>query len=91
MLKIARENVREKITGQKNKLMSCVFVKKDGTDRKMTFRLGVKQFLKGGQNKVEAEDRSYVTVYDMKAKGYKTLNLRTLKEIKIQGVKYEVQ
>lgn len=88
--KIARENVKVKIQGQKNKLMSGVFVKKDSTERKMTFRLGVKKDLRGGSNKVEAEDRSYLTVYDMKAKGYRTLNLRTLKEIKISGVRYDV-
>jgi len=88
--KIARENVREKIKGQRNKLMSGVFIKVDNSERKMTFRLGVKKNLRGGQNNVEAEDRSYMTVYDMKAKGYRTLNLRTLKTIKMSGVTYEV-
>ncbi len=90
MQKIARENVKSKLQTQGNKLMSGIFIKKDQTERKMTFRLGVKKNLKGGYNKVEAEDRSYVTVWDMKARDYRTLNLRTLTELKLGGVRYEV-
>jgi hypothetical protein len=87
---IARENVKTKLKTQGNKIMSCIFIKKDQTERKMTFRFGVKKYLKGGSNKVEAEDRSYITVYDMKAQGYRTLNLRTLKQVKIAGLQYKV-
>lgn len=90
MKKIARENVKGKIQAQGNKLFAAVFTKKDGTERKMVARLGVKKALRGGTNNVVREDRSYMTVFDMQKKEYRTLNLRTLKEIKISGETYEV-
>ena len=89
--KIARENTRKflKKAAKKN-IASGVFVKKDGSERTMTFRLGVKKNLKGGENKVERLDRPYLTVFDMQKDAYRTVNLRTLKSITVDGVTYEV-
>jgi len=67
------------------KIFSVIFIKKDGTERKMVARLEVKKFLKGGENKVEAPDRPYKVVYDLQAKGYRTINYATIKEIHFQG------
>ena len=91
MKKIARENTRKfiKKTAKKG-IISGVFIKKDGSERTMTFRLGVKKNLKGGENKVERLDRPYLTVFDMQKDGYRTVNLRTLKSITVNRVKYEV-
>ncbi len=89
-MEIARENVKTKIKAQGNKLFSATFVKVNGQERKMICRLGVKKNLRGGQNKVETEDRSYLTVFDMQKSAYRTLNLRTLKEIKLSGTNYKV-
>jgi len=90
MKKIARENVRTFLEKEaRRKIVSCVFTKKDGSERKMTLRVGVKKNLVGGKNNVERLDRTYMTVYDMK-NGYRTLNIGTLKSIKADGVTYEV-
>ncbi len=67
------------------KIFSVIFTKKDGTERKMVARLKVKKFLKGGENKVEAPDRPYKVVFDLQAKGYRTINYATIKEIHFQG------
>lgn len=89
--KIARANLKTFIERNNNgKIMSAVFVKQDQTERQMNFRLGVEKNLAGGSNKVEALDRSYQTVYDMNEDGYRTLNLSTVKTIKINKIQYEV-
>jgi len=90
MKKLARENVKTKIKNQGNKIFSAEFSKTDGTTRKVVARLGVKSHLRGGENKVVRDDRSYMTVFDMQKQEYRTLNLRTIKEIKIDGERYEV-
>jgi hypothetical protein len=91
MRKIARENTRKFIKkAAKKEIVSGVFIKKDGSERTMTFRLGVRKNLQGGENKVERLDRPYMTVFDMQKDGYRTVNLRTLKSITVNGVTYEV-
>jgi hypothetical protein len=91
MKKIARENTRKFIKkAAKKEIVSGVFIKKDGSERTMTFRLGVKKNLQGGENKVERLDRPYMTVFDMQKDDYRTVNLRTLKRITVNGVTYEV-
>lgn len=68
-----------------NKFFTVKFTKKDGTVRTLNGMLGVKKHLKGG---VKRYDKSnLVTVYDLKAKGYRTVNLETLQEIKAHGLK----
>jgi hypothetical protein len=66
------------------------FIKKDDSFRSMTARLEVKAALKGGENKSEALDRPYLTVYDMAAHGYRNVNLDTITRIRAQGRVYDV-
>jgi len=90
--KIARENVRNFLEEKARKrVVSAVFTKLDGSDRTMTLRIGVKKNLRGGTNNVMALDRSYLTVYDMNKASYRTLNMRTVKSITSDGVKYIVE
>ena len=69
-----------KIVG--NKIFSATFTKKDGTERKMLCKLGVKKHLKGGIKKYDTESLNYLTVYSLDSRGYRTINLNTLKSIK---------
>jgi hypothetical protein len=69
-----------KIVG--NKIFSATFTKKDGTERKMLCKLGVKKHLKGGVKKYDTESLNYLTVYSLDSRGYRTINLNTLKSIK---------
>tara|TARA_R110000824_G_scaffold175245_2_gene353549 strand:+ start:394 stop:645 length:252 start_codon:yes stop_codon:yes gene_type:complete len=66
------------------KFFSVVFVKKDGTTRIMNCRLGVTQHLRGGVSTLDAT--KYLTVYDMQAKGYRAVNLATIKSVTCGGV-----
>jgi hypothetical protein len=73
-----------------NKIFSVVFTKKDGSEREMVCRLGVKKHLKGGEKKYDTDALNYLTVYDMQAEGYRTINVNTLKRIKVDGVTYDI-
>jgi len=65
-----------------NKFFTISFVKKDGTLRKMNARLGVTKHLKGGKKSYNPDDFNYLTVYDLQKKGYRTINLSTIKKVK---------
>ena len=80
-------NQVRKIVG--SKIFSAVFTKKDGSERKMLCKLGVKKHLKGGVKKYDTEVLNYLTVYSLDKQGYRTLNLNTLKQIKC-GKVYKV-
>jgi hypothetical protein len=73
-----------------SKIFSVIFQKKDGTLREMVCRLGVTKHLKGGELKYSPEDFNYLTVFDMQKKEYRTINVNTLKRIKLDGVTYDL-
>jgi hypothetical protein len=73
-----------------NKIFSVVFIKKDGSEREMVCRLGVKKHLAGGEKKYDTDALNYLTVYDMQAEGYRIINVNTLKRIKLDGVTYDL-
>ena len=66
------------------------FKKKDGTIRKMHARQHVKCELKGGRNTVMRDDNNYLTTFDVDKWGYRTINLATVKSIKVNGEKFKV-
>lgn len=66
-----------------NQFFSAVFVKRNGEVRKMLCRVGVKKYLKGGKKKYDYDH--LMTVYDVKKKGYRTINLDTLTQVKANG------
>jgi hypothetical protein len=81
-------NELRKLVG--NRIFSVVFTKKDGTDREMVCRLGVSKHLKGGEKKYDPDSLNYLTVYDLQSEGYRTINVNTLKKIKVDGVTYDI-
>ena len=84
------ETAKRLIFDTKGKIFTAVFIKKDGTERTMNARLGVKKYLKGGSLRYDAKEMGYVPVYDIQVKGYRMLNTATVKELKIGGKKYTV-
>jgi len=88
-MQVSRYKTMELLKATHGKIFSCEFVKKDGSLRKMVARLGVAKNLKGGKNGA-SDNNALVTVYDMAAKGYRMINLSTLRTIKVAGVTYEV-
>jgi hypothetical protein len=86
--RMARKSLRKlqtvKNVASSGKIFSVEFTKKDGSSRKMTCRLGVKKHLRGGRNTVR-HIKKYVTVFSMADKGYRNVNIQTLKTVKGSG------
>lgn len=93
MTEITKEIAREKILNAGNDIFSVTFIKKDGSVRDMTCRLGVKKHLKGGKSTTAHIDH-LITVFQMVSgisKGYRNVNIDTLSRVKINGETYEVK
>lgn len=69
-------------------IFTATFVKLDGTTRVMNARLGVKRYLSNAApSKVPTEkQKEYITVYDLKSKGYRNINRETLQAVRFGGV-----
>jgi hypothetical protein len=78
----AKELIKKLVGG---KFFTVEFTKKDGSIRVMNARLGVTKALKGGEKSYNDNDFNYITAYDVKVKGYRTINVDTIKKIKCNG------
>ena len=90
MQTINRTKAKELIKGSKGLIFAATFIKKDNTIRTLTGRLKVTQYLKENAKKQPYDPNKYnlQPVYDLKAKGYRMLNLNTLITLSINKTKY---
>lgn len=68
------------------KFFSCTFTKKDGSEGVFLGRSGVRRHLKGGEKGYDAESMGYITAYDVRKKGYRSIafpNIRTFNGKKV--------
>ena len=82
--------LKSMIKNTKGKFFTCFFVKKDGTLRKMTARVGVKKGL-ANNGFIREEKDNLVCVYDMVAHDFRFINLSTLKSLKCGKLEYKVE
>ena len=81
-----RSRLKSIINNNGGKFFTVKFHKVDGSIRKMTCRAGVKKYLKGGDLSYRPEDKPNLrVVYDIKSKGYRTINLDKVFYIKAGG------
>ena len=80
--------LKSMIKNTNGKFFTCFFVKKDGTLRKMTARVGVKKGL-ANTGFIREEKDNLVCVYDMVAHDFRFINLSTLKSLKCGDVQYQ--
>ena len=78
MKEIKRDDLFNLICKNKNNLFSVVFLKKDGSIRKMLCRFGVKKHLKGGKLAFDPIKRGLLVVFDMQKEAYRMINLKTI-------------
>ena len=76
------------ILNSAGRFVSVEFIKKDGTLRKLTGRLGVTKHLKGGVSTLDPSQ--YITIFDVEKKGYRAINRDTIKAVTIDGIHMEV-
>lgn len=76
------------ILNSEGRFVSVEFIKKDGSLRKLTGRLGVTKHLKGGVSTLDKD--KFITIYDTVNKGYRAINRDTIKAVTIDHIRMEV-
>jgi molybdenum cofactor biosynthesis enzyme len=80
-------NKREKIIkAMGNKIFTVTFTKKDGTVRVMNARRGVKKGVTGVGLAYDAAEKGLITVYDMKKRQFRSVNVDTVQTVKTVGI-----
>lgn len=87
---ISTEKAKELIKATKGKFFTVTFIKKDGSERVMNARLGVKAYLKGGYLPYNPEEKGLIPVFDIPKKEYRIVNLSTITHLKIGDKEYIV-
>lgn len=89
-MKINLEEAKKLLKQTDGKFFSVTFVKKDGTLRDMTARLGVKKHLRGGELPYDAESKNLLPVFDVVKEDYRMIGLDTIVKMKVDGVEYVI-
>lgn len=91
-MSITRQDAVRFIRGTEGKFFSVEFTKRsDGSLRTMLARTGVKAHLKGGEAAYSFAEKGLISVYDLKAAGYRAVPVEGIVRIKIDGEWVEVQ
>lgn len=80
------QNIAELIRGTKGKFFSVCFIKKDGSIRKMTARLGVRKGITGKGLSFNPSEKDLMVVWATDKKNYRMINLKTISSIKFNGI-----
>jgi len=91
MKTIDRDTAKQYIYKTNGKIFSAVFTKKNGEKRSMVCRQGVAKYVKGVGLKFKPEERDLIGVFDMHKKAYRFINAKTLEQIKIKGIEYNIK
>ncbi|MAH47140.1 hypothetical protein CMI37_15035 [Candidatus Pacearchaeota archaeon] len=86
---ISKEQAKDIIYNQRGKIFGATFIKKDGSIRDMNCRTGVAKYLKGGHKLYNYGN--LICVFDLKNKGYRTINIDTLRSLRIKGDTFYVE
>lgn len=79
------------INYRKGHFFSVSFVKRTtGELRIMNCRKGVRKFVKGVGAAYDFSEKALVSVWDAQKKEYRVINLETIREIRIDGERFEV-
>ena len=72
-------------------IFSVEFTKRTtGERRKMQCRLGVKKHLKGGTKAYDAKSKGLITVYDLQAKGYRSIPVDAVLRLNVHGQQFKL-
>jgi len=88
---INKTRAKELIKESKGLIFAATFKKKDGTHRLMNARLKKYISKTGRAAPYKAEDFNLIPIYDMKSKGWRSLNLNTLLTLSINKTKYIIK
>jgi len=93
MKTINKEHAKQLIHNTNGKIFSSVFTKKDGSIRLMTGRLKVTKHLTENAKPRPYDPNKYnlICLFDMINKGYRMINIETLKQLTINKNKYVIK
>ena len=77
------------VKSTKGKFFSAEFIKSDGSKRKIVARVGCHIGVKGTSNRKQKEH--LIAVYEPKTKGWRTINLDTLRHFKCGNFEFDVE
>ena len=86
---IKRSLVKTLIAANNDKFVGVTFTKKNGEKRDLNGRLHVRS--KTGKAPTTAHIPEYMTIYDVKAGGFRTINLDTVESIRMKGGEFKVR
>jgi len=81
---------RQMIEGTEGRIFHAEFLKRDETVRQMSGRLGVTEYLKGGELGYNAGKKHLIVVFDMEKQEYRTIPVKRLLSLTIDGKRYHV-
>tara|TARA_R110000765_G_scaffold244439_1_gene346667 strand:+ start:112 stop:387 length:276 start_codon:yes stop_codon:yes gene_type:complete len=88
---ITSTRAKELIKNSKGLIFSTTFTKVDGSHRLMNARLKKYISKTGRKAPYKAENYDLIPIYDMKLKGWRSLNLNTLITLSINKTKYIIK
>lgn len=88
---IGRVEAATLVKNTNGKIFSATYIKKDGSERTLTGKLGVTKGVKGTGTSPDVSSIGMVRLYDMVGKGWKMLNLQTVSQVKTGGRTYRVR
>lgn len=87
---ISREDLIKILKGTRGKILTIAYRKKDGTLRLLNAMTGVRKNITGAGLKYDPEKYGYIILYDLKKKGYRTVNINTVGDVKMDKQVYTV-
>tara|TARA_R110001632_G_scaffold168285_1_gene286896 strand:+ start:1804 stop:2079 length:276 start_codon:yes stop_codon:yes gene_type:complete len=91
MQTINRNKAKELIKDSNGLIFSTTFIKKDNTIRTLTSRTGKQYTPTGRKAPYKPSDYNLISLYDMKKKAFRMLNLNTLLTLSINKTKYIIK
>ena len=82
------KTIRDIINQSGGHICSVIFVKMDGTVRKMNFRRHVTKGVNGKGLRYNPSSVGNMIVYDMGADGFRTIKLDNVQSLKVNGKSY---
>ena len=91
MKRISRKKALEKLYESAGRIFYAEFVKKDGSLRRMTARLGVRKGVTGKGMRYNPLERGLLPVFDMDKSDWRMVNLNTLQRLSVDHERYLVR
>jgi len=87
---LTADTIVELAQAQRGRFFSLTFTKRDGSVRKMVCRLGVNRHLVNGGEHTGLGKPGLLTVYDVRAKGYRSVRLDSVMTMGAGGMRFVV-